>query len=98
MSAPANLVFDGNTDFLLRKDNLFADGGVRARYMRVKPVHWHGPTAAMRVGLIMQGVYIDIWLTQAPGLCSTARNWDVLNNVLVSQRLSTSPSPSLSPC
>jgi hypothetical protein len=56
LSAPTNLVFDGNTDFVSRKDNFFADGGVQARYVRVNPVHWHGPTAAMRVGLIMQGM------------------------------------------
>lgn len=58
LSAPNNMVFEGNVDFFTRKDNMFADGSIQARYVRVQPVHWVGPTAAMRVGLIMQGIYI----------------------------------------
>ena len=54
LNAPTNTIFEGNVDFISRKDNMFADGGVQARFIRVQPVHWVGPTAAMRVGLIME--------------------------------------------
>lgn len=59
-SAPNNLVFEGNINYATRKDNFFADDGITARFIRVTPIHWVGPTAAMRVCLIMERMCNDI--------------------------------------